>query len=348
MTKLKRLFIVALIAITPLQAKEQDKLIFALDVVRHGDRTPIRNLPYQSYDWPQGLGQLTAKGMQQEFALGQKLRKRYVETHHLLPTQYSAKAIYVRSTDYDRTLMSAQSFLQGLYPLGTGPHHIDMPALPSGFQPIPIHTMHADEKDALLVNTDTPQFKQLLEKHVFTRADWQAKNQALQGKYEKWSQATGLPIHSLNQLPSVADTLHVYKLYGVPLPKELSSQEVDEILDAGKWSFTAKFKPKEMGEETGKKLLTTIYRFIEQAQHQDAVLKYVLLVGHDSSILALFSALEIPLDQPPGYASWVNFSLFERKDGKREIEIRFNDVPVKIKTCQRAACTMPELAFIVE
>lgn len=333
-------------AFTTLQAKENDKLIFALDIVRHGDRTPIRNFPNLPHDWPQGLGQLTAKGMQQEFLLGTKLRQRYIEEYHLLPSQYDAKTIYVRSTDYDRTLMSAQSLLQGLYPVGTGPHATDKPALPNGFQPIPIHTMPADEKDVLLVNTDTPKFKQLLEKHVLTRTDWQAKERELKSKYAKWSKATGVEISSLTQVQSLADTLHVNRLYGVALPKGLGNQDADEIIEAGKWVFVTKFKPKEMGQETGKHLLATIFHFLQKADHQNEKLKYVLLVGHDSSILALFSALQIPLDQPPPYAAYVNFSLFERKNGEREIEIRFNDTPVKVSACSKTACTAAELGSL--
>jgi lysosomal acid phosphatase len=66
--------------------------------------------------------------------LGQWLRQRYSE---FLPEVYSRENIYVRSTDVDRTLMSAASNLAGLY-------------LPEGdqkwngkidWQPIPIHTV---------------------------------------------------------------------------------------------------------------------------------------------------------------------------------------------------------------
>ncbi len=43
-----------------------DKLIFAVDIIRHGDRTPMIELPKDPYVWPEGLGHLTAKGRQQE------------------------------------------------------------------------------------------------------------------------------------------------------------------------------------------------------------------------------------------------------------------------------------------
>ncbi len=42
-------------------------LIFAIDMVRHGDRTPMIASPEMQKIWPQGLGQLTPKGMRQEY-----------------------------------------------------------------------------------------------------------------------------------------------------------------------------------------------------------------------------------------------------------------------------------------
>ena len=59
----------------------------------------------------------------------------------------SEKVIYVRSTDINRTLLSAESTLAGLYP--TKGNHIwgrDMP-----WQPIPVHTVEL-EADNLLYN----------------------------------------------------------------------------------------------------------------------------------------------------------------------------------------------------
>ena len=43
----------------------QGNLIFAIDIVRHGDRTPMIASPEMQKIWPQGLGQLTPKGMRQ-------------------------------------------------------------------------------------------------------------------------------------------------------------------------------------------------------------------------------------------------------------------------------------------
>lgn len=103
----------------PVSAAE--KLIFSLDLMRHGDRAPIKELPKVPYTGITPLGHLTPEGIAGCYQLGTKFRQKYVTQHHLLPAAYDPKLMYVRSSDFDRTLMSAQSVLMGLYPMGTGP-----------------------------------------------------------------------------------------------------------------------------------------------------------------------------------------------------------------------------------
>jgi hypothetical protein len=54
--------------------------------------------------------------MRQEYFLGEVLRNRYVEELELIHPNYTRVQVYVRSTDYDRTLMSAESVLAALFP----------------------------------------------------------------------------------------------------------------------------------------------------------------------------------------------------------------------------------------
>src|SRR3990167_6492907 len=156
---------------------QQEKLVFAVDIVRHGDRTSIGNIPNAPHVWTEGVGQLTATGMQREFQLGTELHKKYIQDNKLLPTNYIADSVYVRSTDLDRTLMSAQSFLMGLYPLGTGPTlpNSSTPALPSALQPVPIHTAPIAQDVEFLPALDLKKWNELLTKYVYPRADWKAK-----------------------------------------------------------------------------------------------------------------------------------------------------------------------------
>ncbi|CAL8069951.1 unnamed protein product [Calicophoron daubneyi] len=113
---------------------------------RHGDRAPVRRMFDNSTPiellWPIGIGQLTNLGVKQEFNLGRWFREQY---NSFVPEKYNASDIYVRSTDTDRSLMSGQAFLAGLYRC-TDPKHC--PLVPAGifWRPVPIHTVPLPEE----------------------------------------------------------------------------------------------------------------------------------------------------------------------------------------------------------
>lgn len=64
----------------------------------------------------------------------------------MLPEAYSPQDIYVRSTDVDRTLMSAASNLAGLYP----PEGDQKWNRNIDWQPIPIHTVPEKMDEVLM------------------------------------------------------------------------------------------------------------------------------------------------------------------------------------------------------
>ena len=187
--------------------------------------------------------------MQEEYQLGMELRKKYVDEYHLLPANYQADTIYIRSSDFDRTLMSAQSLLMGLYPLGTGPLQDDHKVgLPYAYQPIPIHTLPKNLDDVLLINVG-PRFRLLLAQYVYTRPDWREKTAELQNKFPEWSRLTGVKITNLEDLDSLADTLHIHQIHHIPMPQGLSDKDINQIIEAGDFAFAAQFKPNEIGDE---------------------------------------------------------------------------------------------------
>lgn len=61
-------------------------------------------------------GQLTERGRSQHLALGAALRKRYVQDLGFLPSTLDSEAVWVRSTNVPRTIQSAQSLIDGLFP----------------------------------------------------------------------------------------------------------------------------------------------------------------------------------------------------------------------------------------
>eukprot|EP00079_Xenopus_tropicalis_P028203 XP_012823002.1 PREDICTED: testicular acid phosphatase homolog isoform X2 [Xenopus tropicalis] len=144
-------------------SQRMDNLTFVVVVFRHGDRAPIDtypNDPYKEKIWPNGLQQLTQEGVRQQYELGRFLRRRY---DHFLSSTYNRQEIYVRSTDYDRTLMSAQASLAGLYPPnGSQLWHPEI-----HWQPIPVHTVPVSQ-DRLLKfpSKDCPRYYELMRETI--------------------------------------------------------------------------------------------------------------------------------------------------------------------------------------
>jgi len=340
----KKLSLFILLLVIGINVFAQETLVFSFDVIRHGDRTPLREIPKAPHVWLEGLGQLTAEGMQQEFQRGVEFRKKYVDDYHLISPSYNNKEIYIFSTDADRTLMSAQSVLLGLYPLGTGPllSGLKKPALPQQFQPVPIHIKAKDASEVFDFDNDSKQYKHILKKYVYTQPDWIAKTAASQPKFAKWSQATGMNITNLHQVRHLADILHVYQIHHVPMPVGLSAEDVKQIIAIGAYASLAEYKTKEIADILGSNILKTIASYLKSASKQTTSLKYVLFSGHDSTIMSLMTVMQSPLTIKPPYGANLNFSLFKTSTNHYWVKITYNGQPVMLRGCTALSCDLSQ------
>lgn len=344
---------VALFSLLPLNAIADEQLIFVVDLIRHGDRTPLAEIPKSPHVWKEGFGELTAEGMRQEFQLGRELRKRYVDQYHLLPPYYSADSLYVRSTDLNRTLMSAESFLYGLYPLPTGPNlaNSTQPALPERYQPIPIHTTPKDQDDLLIVKPSKNIFA-LIKYYFSTRTSWEEKTAGLQDKFKRWDEITGLKTNSrsfnrTSDFNLLSDNLYIRKLHGVTLPNGISSEDATKILSIGESTLLSEFKYQAITYPMGHKFLTEVANYLQQASQQKNPLKYAVFFGHDSSILSVMNTLGTPLNELPELASQLNFSLFENNH-MFYVKVNFNNKPVTIPACGGNTCLLSQFVELAK
>ncbi len=348
------IFLLATTSVFGSEFSDKDKLIFSLDLIRHGDRTSIVEIPAIPHHWDQALGELTKNGMLQEFQLGLKFRKKYIEETHLLSEKFQEDEIYVRSTDYSRTIISAQSVLMGLYSPESAPMlaNIQHPSiLPTEIQPISIHTQAHDNDELVYIasNKHRGWRNELFDKYCHSSKLWQEQNDAIQDQLKIWSEKLRMPIKDLKDLIKVMDTLYVYQQHNVHIPEEVLSQdEVNRIISLGKRAHATTYAPIELGGSFGSDLLSMVANYLRQANHEgNSKLKYVLLSGHDSTILSLLSAMQAPLEETPGYASNLNFSLYESDGNNRYIVVTFNDQPVFIPLCGGNVCSLEQFSELV-
>nr|AAN08587.1 putative esophageal gland cell secretory protein 21 [Meloidogyne incognita] len=155
-------------------SNEYSELVLVQALWRHGDRSPTKTFKtdkYQEKDWPQGWGQLTPTGMAQHVELGRRLRQRYIEELKFVGPRYNSHEIYVRSTDWNRTLTSAISNFIGFYGPGNDdeyPKDLGANKWPGWFFPIAIHSLPGNEDFMAPGESECKRFEQIKERITLT------------------------------------------------------------------------------------------------------------------------------------------------------------------------------------
>ena len=89
----------------------EDQLLMAILITRHGARYGLhKDFWHEPFPWLSG--ELTNTGKRQHFLLGTEMQSRYMEA---LGITDPTREVFVRSTDFNRTLDSALANIMGLY-----------------------------------------------------------------------------------------------------------------------------------------------------------------------------------------------------------------------------------------
>ncbi|XP_039610845.1 lysosomal acid phosphatase [Polypterus senegalus] len=319
---------------------ESRQLRFVSLLYRHGDRSPIKSFPtdpHQESAWPQGFGQLTQEGMRQHFGLGQTLRKRY---QGFLGEQYQRQEIFVRSTDYDRTLMSAEANLAGLFP----PNGSQVFNSNISWQPIPVHTVQESEDRLLSFPLpNCPRYDLLINE---TKKTEEYVNLTTSNKkfLEMVANKTGLNDVSLQSVWSVHDTLFCEQVHGMTMPDWVTTEVMQKLKILKDFSFSFMFgiyKREEKARLQGGVLLGHILKNISEAANASAsdALKLIMYSAHDTTVVALQMALDVYNGKQAPYASCHIFELYKEDNGTFTVSMYYRNesdhepYPLKLPNC---------------
>nr|XP_002131109.1 prostatic acid phosphatase [Ciona intestinalis] len=315
-------FLFCLFNIVGLAASEDDQLVFVNLIWRHGARSPVRTYPTNPYNnqrvWPQGFGQLTQLGMQQHYKLGQYFRERY---HSFLNVSfYNRSQIYIRSTDFDRTLMSAESNMAGLFPPegkqkwnGTN----------TSWQPVPIHTVPKPQEEVLRfpVTKCNLKYNQLL-KDVFASKEYKAVDVKYQGFYKQiaadvqWKGEL-----NLNNLWIISDPIICEDAANLTLPTWVSESVLKTFREIVGIEMSVKFGGLPvhyripMARINGGLLVKQIIDNIKLNINGSSNYKVVAYSAHDTTLSALLVALACFNNLPPPFASTVIIEMYNSTSG---------------------------------
>jgi hypothetical protein len=302
--------------------------------------------------------------MRQHYLLGYEFRNRYILQTPLLSANYSAKEVYLRSTDVNRTLMSAYSQLQGLYPDGTGPSlaelslqatsvpplnisnlanieaELGIAALPSFMQSTPIHT---DKKstDVLLRSQDNC-------KLVVDLIDTSNKDEdyAICGKYSSSMQTIMNYFNcTFQQACDMADNLQgslvANSFCGYPIPTELSDPTfIQNLRNFHNETFNLQYSnPPIVAELITTPYMSLLNQTFSAVSTSPQDLKFIFLSAHDSTLVAFIHGLQLNTTVFPVYASTLITEL-HLINGAYFVRMLYNDVDVVVPDCKQTFCPL--------
>lgn len=282
---------------------DSSTLVLANVIFRHGDRTPISPYPNDPYKnssvWSAGWGQLTNRGKERHYELGKWLRHRYED---FLPMEYSRDDIYIRSTDVDRTLMSAESNLAGLYP----PNDQQKWNTKILWQPIPVHTTPEIEDEILAAKRQCPLYNREYEAvmNSYQMKELNEKNKEL---FVYLSKNSGSEITDIVSLEYLYDTLHVEEMNNLTLPDWTHSVYPEKMAPLAIYSFTLQAFNSLMQRLKSGPLLKDLISNMEKAIFggPDAARKLYMYSGHDTTIANMLMLLGVFDMHCPPYAATI-------------------------------------------
>lgn len=316
-------FLLFVICTTFAYADESVK--YAAIIFRHGDRTPVNMYPTDPWRneslWPVRFGELTNIGKKQHYALGKWFRQRY---SHLLSDVFDPTEIYVRSTDVDRTLMSAQANLAGIYP----PNNKSTWNTEIHWQPIPVHTVPEKEDEILAMKKPCPAFDKELERQTHSKP-YKERLSKYQHLMDYLSAYTGMKVKDYYDIDDIYSTLYIESLYNFTLPNWTQSVYPDQMKEPSCYSFTTQTGTPLLARLKVGPLLKHIMNHIKEATSDDSQShrKVVIYSGHDLTVGSVLNALGLYDGNCPSYTATILIELLTNNntDGGHNLRISYRN-----------------------
>ena len=303
---------------------EETSLISSQVLMRHGDRTPCWTYPTDPYkklsDWPEGLCNLTPGGKQRCFELGQWLGTRYKQ---ILSHKNNSEEIFVRSTNFKRTIMSAKYTLAGLFNMNkTGEES------PTLIPDIPVH-ITTTEKDILLYfnHTQCPKLTEL-KAELLASEDMRIILDNSRDMLDYISDHSGSNIKTIHDVAGMYDTLLTEQEANKTLPgwtkKVFPGGEFEKLLlvDYLVYSWNYQIKRLQAGP-----FLSEVVKNFDAFTANNLVppgQKISLYAGHDLTICFVLNTLGIFDGLAPPYSSAVLFELYNIQ-GSYKVQISWRN-----------------------
>jgi len=300
---------------------------------RHGDRSPTKTFPtdpYKESSWPRGWGQLSKLGQERHLELGKFFRRRYPD---LIGEYYHPWDIYVRSTDVDRTLMSAASNLAGLYP-PKGNETWTSEIL--GWEPLPIHTVPHSADNVLVRGNNCPRYNAMCRELWTTRPTPEVvkENTEFADFWRDVRKNAGLaPQVELSDLWFISDALKIERLVGRKLPDWVDASVFQHLMEYQDLNFKMMVYNQTLARLSGGNLLNEMQNNMKAKLKGHRTKKVYVYSAHDDTVAPLLAALNVYNNLAPPYASAIMLELWETEKKDPFVRLFYrNDTSINPET----------------
>ncbi|XP_075981914.1 lysosomal acid phosphatase-like isoform X2 [Anticarsia gemmatalis] len=283
---------------------ESKTLRLVIILFRHGARTPVSSYnsdPFKNYQWPDGFGSLTNTGKMQLYELGKKYRSYYA---NFIPEEYLEKDVYVRSSDSSRCLMSAYTFLAGLFP----PTERQMWHPEVMWQPIPVHSLPRELDNVIASTKPCKVWKEMYEEQLALH-NGDPKFQEL---FDYLTKHTNQTLRSILPTDFLYSTLLTEQEAGLKLPDWTKNvfptkMRTPFMLSLAMLSYNETLQRLQIGE-----LLKQVRQQFDDTTSRVNVDRSLLVYsGHDVTIVSLWRALGFTELLEPEYGASIVLELHE-------------------------------------
>lgn len=285
----------------------------AVVISRHGSRTLLTK-DHKTFE--EGMdSQLTIRGMNQMFRAGTFVQSHY-QKDNFLTDVYSPPDIYVRSSDYSRTLNSAFSFLLGLYPQRNQSLNVSYAGVfyaPYNIQQVPIHTVAAENDQVLRGWLACPVLNKRL--NTFYKSSGFQKKESESAELRKQLESiVGIDKIALEDIYNVYDYIHLHQVYNHTY-LNITDEQWKKLVNLADWVEYNKYSKEMIGDIGGGILVNEIASSFSKVAAKQSKTKLLYYSAHYPTMFSLFSALGLnkashsPLRRIPYYASLVFFEL---------------------------------------
>lgn len=331
----------------------------AVVISRHGSRSLLTK-DHSTFEEGSD-SQLTIRGMNQMFQAGEFVREHYQKAGFLSDV-YSPQDVYVRSSDYSRTLNSALSFLLGLYPPRNQSLNVSYAGqvfyAPYNIQQVPIHTVAAENDQVLRAWLACPELQKKLAE-FYTSSEFKKKESESAELRKQLENILGVKKIDLKDFYNVYDFIHLHQLYNHTY-LNISAEQWNQVVYLADWVEYHKYSKEMIGDIGGGLLANEIAESFSDFAAKKTKTKLLYYSAHYPTMFSLFSSLGLnkaaksALRKIPYYASLILIELLhDTSTGKMIVQFSFKNglkgplVKYSIPEC-KDTCELDEFVKLVK